>query len=68
MLPRKWSSTNESSAASTARASSSTSCWSTQPLEHDALGDVAVADRARERRHRALADLAGGQLADDART
>ena len=25
-----------------------------EPLEHDALGDVAVADRPRERRHRAL--------------
>jgi hypothetical protein len=38
-----------------------------QPFEHDALGDVAIADRARERRDGALPNLPGGKLTDDSR-
>ena len=36
-----------------------------EPLEHDAGGDVPVADRARERVDRGLPDLAGRERADD---
>ena len=37
-----------------------------EPLEHDARGDVAVADRPRERVDGALPDLSGGERADHA--